>query len=331
MQQCTSFLPESMTLALTPAAIAFGISVILCPFFIPLFKRFHIGQQVRTDGPKEHLKKSGTPTMGGIVILLSVLLTSLFYITCCPELAPVLFVMLAFGVIGFLDDTIKIFRKRSLGLTSLQKLLLEVGVTAIFASYMSVNGFATKVLLPFTGGLEEGIYLELGGWFGPLLFFGMLGCVNGANFTDGIDGLASGVTFLIAVFLSVVSVGREHGITPIVCAVSGALLGFLVYNMYPARVFMGDTGSLALGGFVAASAFLLQIPLFLVMIGIVYLAEVFSVILQVAVFKLCHGKRLFKMAPIHHHFELCGWQEPKITAVFTILTAACCILALSGL
>lgn len=269
--------------------------------------------------------------MGGIIILLAVFFTSLLHIERCPKLLPVLLVTLGFGGIGFLDDLLKLTHSRSMGLTPMQKLLLEAAVTAAFACYMGRNGMETKVLLPFTGGCEDGIFLELGIWYVPFVFLGVLGCVNGANFTDGIDGLASGVTLMIAVFLAVVSIGEDHEITPIACAVSGALLGFLLYNMYPARVFMGDTGSLALGGFVAASAFLLQIPLFLVMIGIVYLAEVLSVILQVAVFKLCNGKRLFKMAPVHHHFELCGWKETEITALFTILTAMCCVAALFGL
>lgn len=316
---------------LTPVITAFGISVVLCQLFIPLLKRFHIGQQVREDGPKEHLKKSGTPTMGGVVILFAVFLTSLFFVKRYPRIWPVLFVMLGFGCIGFLDDSIKLLRSHSMGLTPMQKLLLEAAVTTGFAFYMGIGNLETKVLLPFTGGLSDGIFLELGVWYVPLLFFGMLGCANGANFTDGIDGLASGVTLMISVFLAVVSIGASHQSAPVACAVSGALLGFLMYNMYPARVFMGDTGSLALGGFVAASAFLLQIPLFLVMIGIVYLAEVLSVILQVLVFRLCNGKRLFKMAPLHHHLELCGWKETEITALFTILTAMCCVFALFGL
>ena len=316
---------------LTPVVTAFGISVVLCQLFIPLLKRFHVGQQVREDGPKEHLKKSGTPTMGGVVILFAVFLTSLLFVKRYPRIWPVLFVMLGFGCIGFLDDSIKLLRSHSMGLAPMQKLLLEAAVTMGFAFYMGIGNMETKVLIPFTGGLSDGIFLELGVWYVPLLFFGMLGCANGANFTDGIDGLASGVTLMISAFLAVVSIGAGHQSAPVSCAVSGALLGFLMYNMYPARVFMGDTGSLALGGFVAASAFLLQIPLFLVMIGIVYLAEVLSVILQVLVFRLCNGKRLFKMAPIHHHLELCGWEETEITALFTILTAVCCVRALFGL
>ena len=316
---------------LTPVVTAFGISVVLCQLFIPLLKRFHVGQQVREDGPKEHLKKSGTPTMGGVVILFAVFLTSLFFVKRYPRIWPVLFVMLGFGCIGFLDDSLKLLRSHSMGLPPMQKLLLEAAVTTGFAFYMGIGSMETKVLIPFTGGLSDGIFLELGVWYVPRLFFGILGCANGAKFNDGIDGLAKGVKLMISAFLAVVSIGAGHQSAPASCAVSGALLGFLMYNMYPARVFMGDTGSLALGGFVAASAFLLQIPLFLVMIGIVYLAEVLSVILQVLVFRLCNGKRLFKMAPIHHHLELCGWEETEITALFTILTAVCCVLALFGI
>lgn len=313
---------------LCPVLIAFGISVILCPIFIPFLKRMNCGQCVREDGPKEHRKKNGTPTMGGIVILLSVVITSLLYMIAYPKLVPVLFVTLGFGIIGFLDDYIKIVMKRSKGLSVLQKIILQLIVTAIFAVYyMTGLGGTTKVLVPFSGGG----YLELGIFFLPFLFLTMLGTVNGANFTDGLDGLASGVTLMIATFLSVVAVGTKHEIAPITCAVVGALLGFLIYNVYPARVFMGDTGSLALGGFVASSAFLLQIPLFIVIIGIVYLIEVISVILQVLVYRLCHKKRLFKMAPIHHHFELKGWKETRIVAIFTIVTAVFCMIALLGI
>lgn len=317
---------------LMPVLISFTISVILCPLMIPFLKKLKFGQFVRDDGPESHLKKSGTPTMGGIIILLSIILTSLFYIAKYNEIIPVLFATVGFGIIGFLDDYIKVVMKRSLGLRAWQKLVGQILVTAIFGYYLvNYTEVGTSVLLPFTGGFENGIYWNTSYLFIPMLFVVVLGTVNGANFTDGLDGLASSVTILIATFFSVVAIGTQSGISPITCAVAGSLLGFLVYNIYPARVFMGDTGSLALGGFVAASAYMLKMPLFILIVGLIYLTEVISVILQVGYFKISGGKRIFKMAPIHHHFELCGWPETRVVAVFSIITAVLCLIALMGL
>lgn len=317
---------------LIPVLISFVISVILCPVMIPFLKRLKFGQFVRDDGPESHLKKSGTPTMGGIIILLSIILTSLFYIGKYSDMIPVLFATVGFGVIGFLDDYIKIVMKRSMGLRAWQKLVGQILVTSIFGYYLvNYTDVGTKMLIPFTGGLLEGKYLETSYLFVPMLFIVMLGTVNGANFTDGLDGLATSVTLLIATFFSVVAIGTQSGISPITCAVAGSLLGFLVFNIYPARVFMGDTGSLALGGFVAASAYMLRMPLFILIVGIIYLVEVISVILQVGYFKISGGKRIFKMAPIHHHFELCGWPETRVVAVFSVITAVLCLIALIGL
>ena len=187
------------------------------------------------------------------------------------------------------------------------------------------------MLIPFTGGFVNGLYLDLGILFVPALFFIVLGTDNGVNFTDGLDGLCTSVTILVATFLTIVSLGEGSGISPITGAVVGSLLGFLLFNVYPAKVFMGDTGSLALGGFVASSAFMLQMPLFIVLIGFIYLIEVLSVIIQVTYFKKTGGKRIFKMAPIHHHFELCGWSETRVVAVFAIITAVLCLVAYLGL
>lgn len=317
---------------LIPVLISFAISVILCPVMIPFLKRLKFGQYVRDDGPESHLKKSGTPTMGGIIILLSIILTSLFYIGEYSDMIPVLFATAGFGIIGFLDDYIKIVMKRSMGLRAWQKLVGQILVTSIFGYYLvNYTDVGTKMLIPFTGGFLDGRYLETSYLFVPLLFIVMLGTVNGANFTDGLDGLATSVTLLIATFFSVVAIGTQSGISPITCAVAGSLLGFLVFNIYPARVFMGDTGSLALGGFVAASAYMLRMPLFILIVGIIYLVEVISVMLQVSYFKISGGKRIFKMAPIHHHFELCGWPETRVVAVFSIITAVLCLIALIGL
>ena len=288
--------------------IAFAVSAILCPIVIPFLHKLKFGQQVRDDGPQAHLKKQGTPTMGGLVILTSIIVTSLFYLRDYPKIIPVLFVTVGFGIIGFLDDYIKIVMKRSEGLNPKQKLLGQFVITGIFCWYLITSEeVGTSMLIPFTGGFDRGYFLDLGWLFVPFLFFVTLGTDNGVNFTDGLDGLCTSVTILVATFMTVVAVGENTGISPITGAVVGSLLGFLLFNVYPARVFMGDTGSLALGGFVASSAFMMQIPLFIAVVGLIYLVEVLSVIIQVTYFKKTGGKRIFKMAPIHHHFELCGW------------------------
>ncbi|MCI8297330.1 MAG: phospho-N-acetylmuramoyl-pentapeptide-transferase [Lachnospiraceae bacterium] len=312
--------------------IAFAISAVLCPVVIPFLHKLKFGQQVREEGPQAHLKKQGTPTMGGLMILTSVIITSLFYIPRYPKIIPVLFMTVGFGIVGFLDDYIKIVMKRSEGLDPKQKLLGQCVITGIFAWYL-VTGkeVGTQMLIPFTGGFVNGLYLDLGILFVPALFFIVLGTDNGVNFTDGLDGLCTSVTILVATFLTIVSLGEGSGISPITGAVVGSLLGFLLFNVYPAKVFMGDTGSLALGGFVASSAFMLQMPLFIVLIGFIYLIEVLSVIIQVTYFKKTGGKRIFKMAPIHHHFELCGWSETRVVAVFAIITAVLCLVAYLGL
>lgn len=312
---------------ITPVFIAFAISVVLCPILIPLLKRLKFGQEVRDDGPKTHLKKEGTPTMGGVVILIAVAVTCLFYMKDYPEILPILFVTIGFGLIGFLDDFIKIVMKRSLGLRAWQKMLLQIVVSGVFAYYVvNYTDLNNEIIIPFTGKI-----VTLSNWaYVLLLMFVVVGTVNGSNFTDGLDGLASSVTALIATFFTVVAIGTGSGVAPVTCAAVGALLGFLVFNVYPAKVFMGDTGSLALGGFVAATAYMLKMPLFIVIVAFIYLAEVLSVIIQVVSFKTT-GKRVFKMAPIHHHFELCGWPESKVVAIFDIVTALLCVLGLIAL
>ena len=312
--------------------IAFAVSAILCPIVIPFLHKLKFGQQVREDGPQAHLKKQGTPTMGGLVFLTAVVITSLLYIRDYPRIIPVLFMTVGFGVIGFLDDYIKIVMKRSEGLNPVQKLIGQFIITGIFVYYLVCSGeVGTSMLVPFTGGFEHGIYLDLGFLFIPFVFFVVLGTDNGVNFTDGLDGLCTSVTILVATFLTIISIGENSGISPITGAVVGSLLGFLLFNVYPAKVFMGDTGSLALGGFVASSAFMMQIPLFIPINGLIYLVEVLSVIMQVSYFKATHGKRIFRMAPIHHHFELGGWSETRVVAVFSIVTALLCLVAYLGL
>ncbi|MDE6748281.1 MAG: phospho-N-acetylmuramoyl-pentapeptide-transferase [Lachnospiraceae bacterium] len=307
--------------------ISFAISVILGPIVIPFLRRLKVGQTVRDEGPKGHLKKNGTPTMGGILILVSVVLTSIIYVKDYPKIIPIIFVTLGFGLIGFLDDYIKVVLKRSMGLRAWQKMALQIVVTGVFAYYIThYTDVSLSMKIPF---MPE-VYLDFGVLNIPILFFIVIGTVNGVNLTDGLDGLASSVTVLVATFFTVVAIGMHSGIEPVTCAVVGALLGFLLFNVYPASVFMGDTGSLALGGFVAAAAYMMQMPVFLAIVGFIYVIEVLSDILQVSYFKATGGKRIFKMAPIHHHFELCGWSETRVVAVFSIVTALLCLVALMG-
>ena len=287
-----------------PVLIAFAISVALGPVVIPFLRRLKMGQTERAEGVASHLKKAGTPTMGGIIFLLAVVITSLFYIRDYPKITPILFLTLGFGLIGFLDDYLKVVLKRSDGLLAWQKFLLQILVTAVFAFYL-VN--YTDVPLTMKIPFWSGHYWDISWLSIPLLFVAVIGIVNGVNFTDGLDGLASSVTIMVAVFFTVVSIGLNSGVEPITCAVVGGLMGFLLFNVLPAQEFMGDT------------------------VGFIYLLEVVSVMMQVTYFKLTHGKRIFKMAPIHHHFELCGWSETRVVAVFAIVTAILCLIALMAL
>ena len=310
-----------------PVMIAFAISAVLGPIVIPFLRRLKVGQTERAE-LESHLKKNGTPTMGGLMILASIIVTSLIYVKDYPKIIPILFMTVGFGVIGFLDDYLKVVLRRSDGLLAWQKMLCQLVVTTVFAVYMVLySGVSLIMLIPFTGGL----YLNLGWLAIPLMYVAVIGTVNGVNFTDGVDGLASSVTVIVATFFSVVAIGTNAGIEPITCAVAGALLGFLLFNVHPASVFMGDTGSLALGGFVISAAYMMQMPLFIIIVGLIYLVEVLSVMIQVTYFKKTGGKRIFRMAPIHHHFELGGWSETRVVAVFSIVTALLCMLALLAL
>ena len=310
-----------------PVLISFAISLVLGPVVIPFLRKLKMKQTERTDGVQSHLKKAGTPTMGGIIILIAVVVTSLFYVRDYPRIIPVLFLTVAFGLIGFLDDYLKVVLKRSDGLMPMQKMALQIVVTAVFAFYLvKVAEVPLTMLVPFSGGY----YWDIGWLAIPVLFFAVIGTVNGTNFTDGLDGLASSVTVLVATFFTVVAIGTESGIEPVTCAVVGALLGFGLVQVYPASGGGGAAGSLALGGFVAGTAYMLQMPLFIIIVGFIYLVEVASVIIQVTYFKKTGGKRIFKMAPIHHHFELCGWSETRVVAVFSVITALLCLVALMG-
>ena len=314
-----------------PVLIAFAITALLGPVVIPILRRLKVGQTEREE-LKSHLKKAGTPTMGGLMILAGIIVTSLIYMKDYPGVLPILVVTVGFGIIGFLDDYLKVVLRRSDGLLPWQKMTGQIVVTGVFIFYMArYTEGASKMLMPFTGGFETGIYLDLGWLAAPVMFLAILGTVNGANFTDGLDGLASSVTVLIATFFSAVAVGTGSGIEPVTCAVVGALLGFLLFNVYPASVFMGDTGSLALGGFVASTAYVLHMPIFILIVALVYWIELLSVMIQVTYFKKSGGKRIFRMAPIHHHFELCGWSETKVVAVFSIVTAILCLVGLLAL
>ena len=310
-----------------PVLIAFAISAVSGPILIPLLRKLKVGQTEREE-LKSHLKKTGTPTMGGLIILAGILVTSLFFIKDYPKIIPILFLTVGFGAIGFLDDYLKVVLRRSDGLLAWQKMLLQIAVTGVFAYYLlNYTNISLSMRIPFL----TGQYLDIGIWAVPFLFIVVIGIVNGVNFTDGLDGLAASVTVLVATFFSVVAIGVNSGIEPVTCAAVGALLGFLLFNVYPAKVFMGDTGSLALGGFVAACAYILQMPLFVPIVGFIYMIEVLSVMIQVTYFKITHGKRVFRMAPIHHHFELGGWSETKVVAVFSIVTGLLCLMAMMAL
>ena len=308
--------------------VAFAISAALGPAVIPLLRRLKIGQTIRSEGPETHQVKNGTPTMGGVLILLGFIVGSVIFIKDSEKILPILLLSVGFGIVGFADDFIKVVLKRSMGLRAWQKLGLQFLITGAFAAMIYFQeDLSFNMLIPFVKDTEIVMdtmpYLAI-----PLLFFVVLGTDNGANFTDGLDGLASKVTGVIAGFFAVVSLMKGGGTEIPAAAMLGGLLGFLIYNSYPAKVFMGDTGSLALGGFVAAEAYMLKMPLFIPIIAFIYLAEVVSVMMQVGYFKLTHGKRIFKMAPIHHHFEKCGYRETKVVSAFTIVTIICCVIAL---
>ena len=316
---------------LIPLFLAFAVSVVLSPFVIPFLQKLKMSQTEREEGVKSHLQKAGTPTMGGLIIMISIVVTSLFFIGRYPNIIPVLFMILGFGIIGFLDDYLKVVMKRSDGLYPKQKMLGQIIVTTVFIAYLwFVNPSSLEILIPFSGGkVLSANWVKIASVI--IAYPAIIGTVNGVNFTDGLDGLATGVTTMVAVFFTVASMVLGAGIEPLTAAVTGALLGFLLFNVYPAKVFMGDTGSLALGGFVAGAAYAMKMPVFILIVGLIYWIEILSVMIQVTYFKKTGGKRFFKMAPIHHHFELCGWSETRVVTVFTVVTAFLCLIALVGL
>ena len=307
--------------------LSFILTTAIAPIFIPFLLKLKVGQTVRDDGPESHLKKNGTPTMGGIIILVGFIGGSVIFCSRYSNTIPIMLMTIGFGLIGFIDDYIKVVLKRSMGLRAWQKLLLQIIVTAIFAVYLTkVAGVNLLLRVPFT----NGYMLDLS-WFSyVILFIAVLGTVNGANLTDGVDGLASSVTIVIAIYFAIIAVLENMGLEPTSLALIGSLLGFLVFNCYPAKVFMGDTGSLALGGYVIATAYMLNMPLYVIIVAVIYLVENISVMLQVSYFKITTGKRLFKMAPIHHHFEKSGWSETKVVTVFTIVSIFAAVIGYLG-
>ena len=300
-----------------PVLISFAVSLILGPVVIPFLRKLKMKQTEREDGVKSHLQKAGTPTMGGIIILIAVVITSLIYVKDYPKIIPVLFLTVAFGLIGFLDDFIKVIKHRNLGLTAWQKIVFQVAVTVGFMIGLhSLGLLSTQVMLPVAGAVDFGIL------FYPIAFFGIIFLVNAVNLTDGLDGLCTGVTFvsMLGYLLAGSLLGFVH-VSLIASATAGACAGFLIWNFYPAKVFMGDTGSMFFGGLVTALAFIMDRPELVLFFGIVYIWDAMTVVIQRVYFKLTHGKRIFKMTPIHHAFEMRGWREVKIDGFFALIAA----------
>ncbi|SET30356.1 Phospho-N-acetylmuramoyl-pentapeptide-transferase [Oceanobacillus limi] len=311
----------NLIVLLLTIAISFLITVLLSPIFIPFLRRLKFGQSIREEGPKSHKKKTGTPTMGGIMIVISVIITSVIVVNKSNatsigyELYLLLFVLVGYGLLGFLDDFIKVAMKRNLGLTSKQKMLGQIVIALVFYFILRDQGFPTYIQIPGTN-----IQWELGWFYALLIIFMLVGASNAVNLTDGLDGLLAGTA---AIAFGAFGVLAWYGfpqneVAIFSLAVVGALLGFLVFNAHPAKVFMGDTGSLALGGAIAAIAILTKMEILLVIIGGVFVIETLSVIIQVISFKTT-GKRVFKMSPLHHHYELLGWSEWRVVTTFWLI------------
>lgn len=305
--------------------VSLVITVLGTMIFIPILRRIKAGQSIREEGPKSHMTKSGTPTMGGIVIIIAVVATCLIMTELNSNMIIILIAFISFGFIGFLDDFVKVSMKRNLGLTVRQKILIQVLIAVGIAIYQAqVSVYGTTIIIPFVN-----VYWDLGIFYIPFIAFVVVAMANSVNLTDGLDGLASGVTMIVTLFLALVANALHFQSAGVFCgALTGACLGFLVFNKHPAKVFMGDTGSMALGGGVAAAAIIMNIELIIPIAGGVYVAEALSVILQVWYFKRTGGKRLLKMSPLHHHFELSGWKETKVVAVFWLVTAVLCVISL---
>ncbi|HCR44731.1 MAG TPA: phospho-N-acetylmuramoyl-pentapeptide-transferase [Ruminococcaceae bacterium] len=316
-------------LIMSAAMISFTVTALLGKSVIPFLHRINFGQTIRESGPKWHKKKNGTPTMGGFMFIIGIVLScavcaAIYYgvkgssplnALMRTKIVGGLIMAIGFGFIGFLDDYIKVVKKRNLGLTAGQKLVLQFLAAGAYLCSIYLAGGRSVTLIPFAGKADFGI------WYWIVALLGIVGVANAVNFTDGIDGLNASVTFFVSLVFIVIA--GMMNVTPagiLAAAAAGGCLGFIVWNFYPAKVFMGDTGSLFLGGLVCALGFSLDIPILILLIGIIYIVEILSVVIQVAYFKATHGKRLFKMSPIHHHFEMCGWSEVKICFVFSLVT-----------
>ncbi len=320
-----------MTRILLTAVISCALSGVLGQLLIPMLRALKAGQSIREVGPTWHNYKAGTPMMGGLMFIFAAIIVLIGNLFSMEEYSVfyVLILALCFGFIGFLDDFTKMKYKRNLGLTSLQKAMLQMAVSALFLYVMFRSGaMNTHLYIPF---------FDVSFEVHPIVYiffamFVMVGCDNAVNITDGVDGLSSSVTIPVLVFFTAaaVSVGRfDLALLP--ASLVGGLLAYLFYNWHPAKVFMGDTGSLFLGGIVCGLAFALDMPLVLIFVGFIYICETLSVILQVGYFKMTHGKRLFKMAPIHHHFEMCGWKEERIVLTFAAVSALMCLIGWFGI
>lgn len=307
--------------------LSFVLTLVLGIIIIPFLRRLKVGQSIRAEGPQSHYSKSGTPTMGGIIMIAAILITTLTSGRLNKDLYIILFSTIGFGLIGFIDDFIKVVLKRNLGLKAYQKLIGQITIAVIIAVYQSrISVYETQILVPFLN-----TYLDLGFLYIPFVAFVVVATTNSVNLTDGLDGLAAGVTLIVASFFSLVALNWGYpSIAAFSAALTGACLGFLRFNAYPAKVFMGDTGSMALGGAIASIAILMNLTLFIPIVGGIYFAEALSVIIQVISFKTT-GKRIFKMSPLHHHFELSGWKETKIVVVFWSVTLLLCIIGLYAL
>ncbi|RPF56081.1 phospho-N-acetylmuramoyl-pentapeptide-transferase [Aquisalibacillus elongatus] len=322
-------LPQSVLLL--TIGIAFLFTVIISPIIIPFLRRLKFGQSIREEGPQSHQAKSGTPTMGGVLIILSIIFTTLVMafkyepMTMTSELFILLFVLIGYGLIGFLDDFIKIIKKRNLGLTSKQKMLFQLFIAVVVYIVLHNHGFDTTITIPGTE-----FSMEFAWFYGILILLMLVGASNAVNLTDGLDGLVAGTASIA--FATYAVIGTYHHVDPEITifslAVVGSLLGFLVFNRNPAKVFMGDTGSLSLGAILATIAILMKLELLLIIVGGVFVIETLSVIIQVVYFKLTDGKRIFKMSPLHHHYELSGWSEWRVVVTFWLVGLMCAALGL---
>lgn len=305
--------------------LSFIISIILSPILIPMLRRLKFGQNIRQEGPKSHLAKAGTPTMGGVIFILTAIISYFLISSPSKDAVVALAALVAFGGIGFLDDFLKIVKRQSEGLKPMQKMILLLIVSGLLGYYAS-KYVGTDLYIPFMN-----MTFDLGILFVPFIIFYFVGVTNAVNLTDGLDGLATSITLLVMTFFALVSFALDQYTLSIFCGVmAGGLLGFLKSNAFPAKVFMGDTGSLALGGAVAAVAMLLKFELLLIIVGGIYVVETLSVIIQVSYYKKTK-KRIFKMAPLHHHFEESGWHETKVVTVFAIITVILCLIGFLSL